>query len=102
MTSWWVGLLGQRGCVERGLGDAPRSGVALTTKCHISAQLYGLQGQWVCGLKAREWGSRLGGASSESVPMPTIALVDDDCNILTSVSMALEAEGYRIITYGDG
>ena len=27
--------------------------------------------------------------------MPTIALVDDDRNILTSVSMALEAEGYR-------
>ena len=30
--------------------------------------------------------------------MPTIALVDDDHNILTSVSIALEAEGYRIIT----
>jgi two-component system response regulator ChvI len=34
--------------------------------------------------------------------MPTIALVDDDRNILTSVSMALEAEGYRIQTYTDG
>jgi two-component system, OmpR family, response regulator ChvI len=34
--------------------------------------------------------------------MPTIALVDDDCNILTSVSMVLEAEGYRITTYTDG
>ncbi len=34
--------------------------------------------------------------------MPTIALVDDDRNILTSVSMALEAEGYRINTYTDG
>jgi two-component system response regulator ChvI len=34
--------------------------------------------------------------------MPTIALVDDDRNILTSVSMALEAEGYRIMTYTDG
>jgi two-component system, OmpR family, response regulator ChvI len=30
--------------------------------------------------------------------MTTIALVDDDSNILTSVSMALEAEGYRIVT----
>ena len=30
--------------------------------------------------------------------MPTIALVDDDRNILTSVSIALEAEGYRIMT----
>ncbi|WP_454918557.1 response regulator transcription factor [Xanthobacter sediminis] len=34
--------------------------------------------------------------------MPTIALVDDDRNILTSVSIALEAEGYRIDTYTDG
>jgi two-component system response regulator ChvI len=34
--------------------------------------------------------------------MPTIALVDDDRNILTSVSMALEAEGYATVTYMDG
>ncbi len=34
--------------------------------------------------------------------MPTIALVDDDRNILTSVSIALESEGYRIVTYTDG
>ena len=34
--------------------------------------------------------------------MPTIALVDDDRNILTSVSIALEAEGYQIQTYTDG
>ena len=34
--------------------------------------------------------------------MPTIALVDDDKNILTSVSIALEAEGYRVETYTDG
>ena len=32
----------------------------------------------------------------------TIALVDDDRNILTSVSMTLEAEGYRVRTYNDG
>jgi two-component system response regulator ChvI len=32
----------------------------------------------------------------------TIALVDDDKNILTSVSMALEAEGYAVRTYNDG
>jgi two-component system, OmpR family, response regulator ChvI len=31
-----------------------------------------------------------------------MALVDDDRNILTSVSIALEAEGYRITTYTDG
>jgi two-component system response regulator ChvI len=32
----------------------------------------------------------------------TIALVDDDQNILTSVSMALEAEGYSVRTYTTG
>ena len=34
--------------------------------------------------------------------MATIALVDDDRNILTSVSIALESEGYRVKTYTDG
>ncbi len=32
----------------------------------------------------------------------TIALVDDDRNILTSVSMALEAEGFVVRPYSDG
>jgi len=32
----------------------------------------------------------------------TIALVDDDKNILTSVSMALEAEGFEVRAYSDG
>ena len=32
----------------------------------------------------------------------TIALVDDDRNILTSISMALEREGFRVQTYIDG
>jgi len=32
----------------------------------------------------------------------TIALVDDDRNILTSISMALEAEGFKVRTYSDG
>ena len=32
----------------------------------------------------------------------TIALVDDDRNILTSVAMALEAEGFTVRTYADG
>jgi two-component system, OmpR family, response regulator ChvI len=32
----------------------------------------------------------------------TIALVDDDRNILTSVSMALESEGFKVRTYRDG
>jgi two-component system response regulator ChvI len=32
----------------------------------------------------------------------TIALVDDERNILTSLRMALEAEGYKVRTYPDG
>ena len=32
----------------------------------------------------------------------TIALVDDDRNILTSISIALEKEGYKVQTYLDG
>ena len=32
----------------------------------------------------------------------TIALVDDDRNILTSVSIALQAEGYATRLYSDG
>ena len=36
-----------------------------------------------------------------SVPA-TIALVDDDRNILTSVSIALQAEGYTVRVYSDG
>ncbi len=32
----------------------------------------------------------------------TIALVDDDRNILTSVTMALEGEGFKVRTYIDG
>src|ERR1700744_1175146 len=34
--------------------------------------------------------------------MATIALVDDDKNILTSVSMLLEQEGYTVKTFSDG
>lgn len=39
---------------------------------------------------------------TETYTMQTIALVDDDRNILTSVSIALEAEGYKVETYTDG
>jgi two-component system, OmpR family, response regulator ChvI len=35
-------------------------------------------------------------------PSPAIALVDDDRNILTSVAMALQAEGFTVRTYTDG
>ncbi len=39
----------------------------------------------------------------EGAPLrQTIALVDDDRNILASVSMALEAEGFAVRTYTDG
>ncbi|MBL4807214.1 MAG: response regulator transcription factor [Rhodobacteraceae bacterium] len=34
--------------------------------------------------------------------MPSIALVDDDRNILTSVSIALKAEGFEVTTFNDG
>lgn len=34
--------------------------------------------------------------------MPTIALVANDRNLVTSVSLTLEAEGYRIAAYTDG
>src|SRR6516225_11050028 len=34
--------------------------------------------------------------------MPTIALVANDRNVMTSVSIVLEAEGYRIAAYTDG
>ena len=33
---------------------------------------------------------------------PTIALVDDDRNILTSVSIALQSEGFTVRVYSDG
>src|SRR5438270_3819015 len=41
-------------------------------------------------------------ALEESSEMPTISLVDDDRNILTTVSISLQAEGYRTMTYTDG
>src|SRR5580704_1358783 len=52
----------------------------------------------------RYCGAGLGGAAIRRMEdfMPTIAIVDDDRNILTSVSTALEIEGYRIMTYTDG
>ena len=34
--------------------------------------------------------------------MSKIALVDDDRNILTSVAITLEAEGFEVETYNDG
>src|SRR5678815_569913 len=61
--------------------------MCLSGICHISALLSWLQSR---------------GRTPDRGFMPTIALVDDDRNILTSVSIALEAEGYRIMTYTDG
>ena len=43
-----------------------------------------------------------GAANERESGAATVALVDDDRNILTSVSMALEAEGFRVRTYADG
>jgi two-component system response regulator ChvI len=42
------------------------------------------------------------GAVGDLPVTSTIALVDDDRNILTSVSMALEAEGFAVRCYSDG
>ena len=41
-------------------------------------------------------------ASKDTAMKQTIALVDDDRNILTSVSMTLEQEGFQVRTYTDG
>jgi len=46
-------------------------------------------------------GDAAGTFGGNSVPN-TIALVDDDRNILASVSMALEAEGFAVRCYADG
>src|SRR5262245_11170244 len=53
-------------------------------------------------VRATEPASRAGPPETENLLMPTIALVDDDRNILASVSIALESEGYRVQTYTDG
>jgi two-component system response regulator ChvI len=44
------------------------------------------------------------GATTQGTTAVTqrIALVDDDRNILTSVAMVLESEGFKIVTYRDG
>ncbi len=34
--------------------------------------------------------------------MPSVALIDDDRNILTSLRIVLETEGYKVRTYNDG
>ena len=48
------------------------------------------------------FGFVIGARNAGELAMPTIALVDDDRNILTSLSILLEAEGYRTRTYTDG
>jgi two-component system, OmpR family, response regulator ChvI len=49
---------------------------------------------------AKKWQATITRARSGS--MSRIALVDDDRNILTSVSMTLEAEGFDVETFNDG
>src|SRR3546814_16510191 len=51
---------------------------------------------------AEEIWSNERGFSTSTVMQDTIALVDDDRNILTSVSIALEAEGFKVRPYNDG
>jgi two-component system response regulator ChvI len=51
----------------------------------------------------RDNAPELAPASAKDTPMKqTIALVDDDRNILTSVAMTLEQEGYQVRSYTDG
>jgi two-component system, OmpR family, response regulator ChvI len=50
----------------------------------------------------RSGGRSKGGLLGDASVTNTIALVDDDRNILTSVSMALEAEGFAVRCYSDG
>jgi DNA-binding response OmpR family regulator len=47
-------------------------------------------------------GRATNGQGSSMKEKSTIALVDDERNILTSLSIALEAEGYKVRTYNDG
>ena len=42
------------------------------------------------------------GETPDPPPTHTIALVDDDRNILTSVAIGLQAEGYATRVYADG
>lgn len=42
------------------------------------------------------------GAGTHASPQQVIALVDDDRNILTSVSIGLQAEGFATRVYADG
>ena len=51
---------------------------------------------------ARAGAARAPGQLGDVPVTSTIALVDDDRNILTSVSMALEAEGFAVRCYSDG
>jgi two-component system response regulator ChvI len=46
--------------------------------------------------------NKAGSSSKGRRKMARIALVDDDRNILTSVSMTLEAEGFEVETFNDG
>src|SRR5258708_1421571 len=86
------------------MGLEPRTTHAFRELGHTSAQLalLGDRVQRPHHTAGVESFAVLATPASESRLMPTIALVDDDRNILTSVSIALEAEGYRIMTYTDG
>ena len=79
--------------------DASRKAKRFMEHGHTSAQLALLVDHVRSPITRRITGMLAVSATvTESRLMPTIALVDDDRNILTSVSIALEAEGYRIMT----
>lgn len=67
--------------------------LAVIRLCLMSGGLY---------IRAEYSGGLLTLRTMERDGMATIALVDDDQNILASVAMALEAEGFTVVQYTDG
>src|SRR5262245_38809262 len=104
--------------VPRGLSGLGR-GAALGGRCPMGGSGRD-HGNWMGGSFTSQYGCKAGdlpqlahvrtikrrcdthwdaGAMKEK---SVIALVDDERNILTSLGMALEAEGYKVRTYSDG
>src|SRR5215831_9416266 len=54
------------------------------------------------GPRQQQWYDPLRSPRRSQAVRKNIALVDDDRNILTSVSMLLVAEGFQVKTYNDG
>jgi two-component system, OmpR family, response regulator ChvI len=64
--------------------------------------LFAAQGPYLSAATPARRAQSFGGKEGVHPVPNTIALVDDDRNILTSVSMALEAEGFSVRCFSDG